>query len=142
MDDGVPKYIQALPRSLKIDVANEVHRSILNKVPMFRDLEEDVRFELAHSWQRVVYLPNDIIVSEGQIIKHMFIVTKGNVMISIKPAFSRIVLTTLVEGKFFGENSVLSHNDVEQTATVCDHHNNNRHHHCLTRVVSLNVSTT
>jgi hypothetical protein len=62
-------------------------------------------FVLAKYWRRVIFLPADVIVSEGDAIKCLYIVLRGRVGMSIKlqAGMRPLQLVDLEEGGFFGE---------------------------------------
>jgi len=105
-----PEYIDALPDSLQVALASEMHSKIFSKLPLFRDLPPDAVFFLANNWSRQVFTPKDVIVKEGTPSTRLYFVLRGTVRVSAKNGFLSVQLAELEEGAFFGETSVLGNN--------------------------------
>ena len=65
-----------------------------------------------------MYMPNDIIVEQGEIIHRLYIIIRGKVRVSLKEGFSRMVISEIGVGGFFGESAMLSDGAVPQQNTV------------------------
>ena len=53
------EQLDQLPKSLQIQLASEMHKHLLSRIPVFSSLEPAAAFELVESWQREIYIPND-----------------------------------------------------------------------------------
>jgi len=107
-----PFPLDALPDSLQIEVAVEVNRHLIEKVPIFHDMSPEATFDIISSLVRKVYLPGDDIISEGDTSREMYLLVRGNVKVLV----DEMEVADLEEGSFFGENALLS--DTPRNATV------------------------
>jgi len=91
-----------LPESLRTDIALQLNRRILRKVPLFQGAGEDFLREVVLLLEPRIYMPNDLVVQEGDPGDAMFFVSSGTV-----EAFSEsdpsIAPILMGEGSYFGE---------------------------------------
>jgi CRP-like cAMP-binding protein len=82
-----------------------MHRDIVAKVPLLQPLTARAVFAIARVWKKLVYLPNDEIVSEGDSVDSLYFVVRGLVGITYNAGLgaSKKSLIDLQEGGFFGE---------------------------------------
>lgn len=108
---GFTTEVATLPRSLQLELFQEINRAYFAKVPILNMLPPMAIFVLAKYWKRAVYLNNDVIVSEGDIIRALHIVLRGKVRMSIKlqVGMAPMKLVDLDEGGFFGEECCRLH---------------------------------
>jgi len=107
-----PFPLDALPDSLQIEVAVEVNRHLIEKVPIFHGMSPEATFDIISSLVRKVYLPGDDIISEGDTSREMYLLVRG----SVKVLVDEMEVADLEEGAFFGENALLT--DTPRNATV------------------------
>jgi CRP-like cAMP-binding protein len=118
VDSDASQYIQSLPNSLQVGLAQEMHRSILSKISIFADLPSEAIFFLVQNWARSVFMPKDVIVWEGDVIDRLYIVLRGGVTVSVRHGYTRLVIAELKEGAFFGETAMLASDPIAQQHTV------------------------
>jgi hyperpolarization activated cyclic nucleotide-gated potassium channel 2 len=99
--------VESLPKSLQLELFQEMHSAYLHKVPALKPLPPMATFFLSKKWSRVIYLPDDEIVQEGSPILALYFVLRGRVGMSIKlhVGMRALRLVDLTEGGFFGEDS-------------------------------------
>ena len=121
-DEGVeqqaPQIMTTLPATLQVELAQEMHRQMMMKIPLFSSLSPQAIFFLVNNWTRSVYMPQDRIIREGDVINRMYIIIRGVVQVSIKTGGTRLIIAELDEGQFFGESTMLSDKLVEQKHTI------------------------
>eukprot|EP00002_Diphylleia_rotans_P021030 TRINITY_DN4088_c0_g1_i2.p1 TRINITY_DN4088_c0_g1~~TRINITY_DN4088_c0_g1_i2.p1 ORF type:complete len:256 (-),score=55.03 TRINITY_DN4088_c0_g1_i2:243-1010(-) len=103
-----------LPRDLQTEVALHVHRTLLQKVPLFREAGEAFIRALALRIKPELCPPEDFIFREGEPGAEMYFISRGRVRVI--GADSVTVLRELGEGSHFGEIAILS--NVMRTASV------------------------
>lgn len=106
--------VDELPFSLKIQVATELHRDILAKVPIFAGATPEFIRDIILHMSPVVFTPGDFVVRKGEIGEEMFFISKGSV--DVVSEDESIVFATLHEGAFFGEIALLL--STPRTATI------------------------
>jgi voltage-gated potassium channel len=111
-DDDVD-MIGNLPESFRMDFAFHLNKGILEKVPMLSDANEYIIKELALKLTAHVFVPSDVIFSEGDKGNKMYFINQGTVEVSQK---DQGTITTLSDGDFFGEISLLK--DTKRNATI------------------------
>jgi glucose-6-phosphate 1-dehydrogenase len=97
-----------------------IHREQFQRVPLFRDADAVTLHNLAMMLKPAVFAPGECIVCAGELGQAMYIIARGEVEV-LDPAGK--VLTTLREGDFFGELSLLLNKPRTATvraATECD----------------------
>eukprot|EP00937_MAST-01D_sp_MAST-1D-sp2_P004043 g4043.t1 len=104
--------LQSLPSVLKVELAFEVKAQYLEVVPVFADLPRPTMHALMHVVYRRVFLPNEVIITEGEVGDTLFVVQKGSVALEKDGVHLRV----LVDGSYFGEQSFLQ--GVARSATA------------------------
>merc|ERR1711988_1683784 len=104
-EDIFDREVEMLPRSLQLELFQEMHGAYLSKVPALKPLPPMATFFLSKRWSRQIYLPDDVIATEGGPITALHFVLRGRVGISIKlhVGMRALRLVDLTEGGFFGE---------------------------------------
>jgi voltage-gated potassium channel len=106
--------VDELPFSLRIQVATELHREIIAKVPMFAGASSAFIRDIILNMVSVVFTPGDYVVRKGEIGEEMFFISRGSV--DVVSEDESIVFATLQEGAFFGEIALLL--STPRTATI------------------------
>jgi CRP-like cAMP-binding protein len=91
-------------------------QEVLKKVILFKYLSPSELDSLASRLQRREIAKGTVIFKEGSDGQEMFLITKGEVEISITRNDSKLVLAELGESSFFGEMALIT--DKPRTATV------------------------
>jgi glucose-6-phosphate 1-dehydrogenase len=81
-----------------------INRDVLEKVSLFQGGDPVFLHNLAMMLQPVVYSPGDLIIRQGEIGGEMYFICRGRVEVLDRAG---AVLSTLGEGDFFGEISLL-----------------------------------
>lgn len=104
-----------LPPYLRMEVALDMNRKIIEKVPLFQAALDNRMFisSLVMSLIPRVMLPNTLIVKQGDVAQEMFFIASGTVEIILEDG---TVVASLQSGSFFGEIALL-HN-TRRTASV------------------------
>ena len=89
-------------------------RTILKKIPIFRDLTARDLMRLERVLHRREYRQDEVIFHQGDPGLGMYIIESGTVSIMLVP--SRLELAELYDGEFFGELSLLD--DSPRTASA------------------------
>jgi len=91
-----------LPESLRTEIALQLNRRILQKVPLFQGAGEDFLREVVLLLEPRIYMPGDLIFREGDSGDAMFFVSSGTVeaFSESDPSLDPILLG---EGSYFGE---------------------------------------
>lgn len=109
------EILQDLPPYLRMEVAMDMNRKIIEKVPLFQAAGDNRMFisSLVLSLLPRMVTPGAMIVKQGDVAQEMFFIASGKVEIVIEGGK---VVATLPEGSFFGEIALL-HN-TRRTASV------------------------
>jgi CRP/FNR family cyclic AMP-dependent transcriptional regulator len=91
-------------------------QEVLKKVILFKYLSPSELDSLASRLQRREVAKGTVIFKEGSDGQEMFLITKGEMEISITRNESKLVLAELGESSFFGEMALIT--DKPRTATV------------------------
>ena len=91
-------------------------QEVLKKVILFKYLSPSELDSLASRLQRREIAKGTVIFKEGSDGQEMFLITRGEVEISITRNDSKLVLAELGESSFFGEMALIT--DKPRTATV------------------------
>ena len=90
-----------------IDTINAIYERLKN-VPFFAPLSDEETERLADAAHLRIFAPDEPIVRQGQPGGSMFVVHKGSVNINVLEDGSPKTVSTLREGEFFGEMSLLT----------------------------------
>jgi CRP/FNR family cyclic AMP-dependent transcriptional regulator len=82
---------------------------LLRRVPIFAGLSENQLILLSNNLLKEIYPKNHVLVHEGQLSDHMFIIISGRVKVQITNQEEKrdVILAVLGPGEFFGEMSLI-----------------------------------
>lgn len=103
-----------LPESLREELALAMRRDLIQKVPFFRDADEDLLRDIVMALRPIVYIPGSYVIREGEVGDCMYIISSGAVEVVSQDG--RRVFTVLPEGSFVGEMALIF--QTERTASV------------------------
>lgn len=113
--------INDMPRSLALDVRVELYKGLLDRVPLFKGVEDTFVRQLVKLVTLEFYMPDEYIIRKDDVGKEMFFIQRGICHVvaddEVTPLF------TLPTGSFFGEIAlVLSERRSASVAagTACD----------------------
>jgi hypothetical protein len=102
--------VSALPKSLQLGIFDEMHRDIIERVPIFLRLGHQAVFAIAREWRRQIFLPEDLIVKEGTPVAALYFIVRGTVRMGTMQTVlnnaagdSMLTLIDIPPGGFFGE---------------------------------------
>ena len=113
--------LQGISQSLRSEVVLYNHRDRLEHVPHFARAPTPFLSRIAQLLQPSVFGPNDMVMEEGQVNLHVYLVTKGRVQIEHNWA-ADMELEGIVSEPYglLGERSMLSHAPADATCrTLC-----------------------
>jgi voltage-gated potassium channel len=99
------EIMQDLPYSLRMNVALYMNKSIIEKIPLFKNANENIIKEIVLQLKPVIFTPGDYIFRLGEEGQHMYFISNGSV--EIVDEEKGIVFATLSEGSYFGEMALL-----------------------------------
>lgn len=103
-DSEALMLLRELPPSMFADIANYLHRDMVEKVPMFHGCNPGFITALVTRLVPHVYLANQVIIRAGDIGKEAYFISRGAVEVAGAEGKR---LAVLREGAFFGEIAVL-----------------------------------
>jgi len=92
-----------------LDRGKDQRVAILQKVGLFKGLRRRVLMKLLVDLVEKEYPPGEVIFSEGESGKALYIVLAGSVVISKRQNNSEKVLAELAAGSYFGELALIDH---------------------------------
>ncbi|CAO1368652.1 unnamed protein product [Diamesa tonsa] len=97
------------------------YTDFLKSVPIFKDLPEDTLIKISDVLEECYYQKGDYIIRQGARGDTFFIISKGQVKVTIRPqdAFEEKFIRTLGKGDFFGEKA-LQGDDLRTANIICD----------------------
>ena len=113
--------INDLPRSLALDVRVELYMGLLERVPLFKGVEDTFVRQLVKLVTLDFYMPDEYIIRQDDVGKEMFFIQRGVCHVLADDELTP--LFTLPTGSFFGEIAlVLSERRSASVAagTACD----------------------
>jgi CRP/FNR family transcriptional regulator, cyclic AMP receptor protein len=93
--------------SWALDEEKERRVAILQKVHLFKGLRRNLLMKLLVDLVEKEYKPGELIFSEGEIGKALYVVLEGSVTIAKKCNEDRAVLAELTAGSYFGELALI-----------------------------------
>jgi hypothetical protein len=106
-------FLSGLPRGLASEISLHLKQEILDRIPLFKNLESDFIEEVALNLKPDVYTPGEYVFKEGRPARRMYLVIKGTLEVVRKDG---TVINVLQEGNFFGEIALFT--DQPRTASV------------------------
>eukprot|EP00111_Clytia_hemisphaerica_P021482 TCONS_00063203-protein len=113
------EILSEVSKPLRDDIVNHNCRDLIECVPFLREGGPDFITQVTNSLTFDVYLAGDIIIKEGTFGDEMFFIRNGSVDVIASGQY----VTTLVEGDYFGEITMLTSARRVATitaVTVCD----------------------
>lgn len=105
-----------LPKTLKTEIAVQVHLATLKQVKVFADVEPGLLKEIVLKLRSQVYSPGDYICKKGEPGREMYLVRSGRLQVIQED--TEAVIATLYEGSYFGEISILNLSDTGNRRTA------------------------
>ena len=105
-----------LPKTLKTEIAVQVHLATLKQVKVFADVEPGLLKEIVLKLRSQVYSPGDYICKKGEPGREMYLVRSGRLQVIQED--TEAVIATLYEGSYFGEISSLNLSDTGNRRTA------------------------
>ncbi|HED10566.1 MAG TPA: cyclic nucleotide-binding domain-containing protein [Caldithrix abyssi] len=105
MGHSESEFLEGLPKSLRADVERHLKRKILDKIPLFKDADDNFLDAIAFRLKPVLATPGDYIIREGEEGNEMYIVIKGKLQ-GYQNAHPEKTFV-LREGTFFGEIALI-----------------------------------
>lgn len=100
------KILNDLPQYLRVEVALDMNRKIVEKVELFKNSSRMFIGSVVLSLMPRMTLPGTAIVRRGEIGREMYFIASGCVNI-LSPKDDKTVLVKLREGSFFGEIALI-----------------------------------
>lgn len=100
-----PELVADLSPGLKTQVTILTHFAMIKRVPFFRDASERCVRDIVDVMQMGLYVPDEFVITEGDMGDEMFFIKKGECQIFL--ARSNHVIATLKEGDYFGETGII-----------------------------------
>jgi voltage-gated potassium channel len=98
-------FIAGLPDGLKTEVELFLKRDILERIPIFRGINDNFLREVSLHLRPVVYTPGDFIFKKGERGSEMYFLIKGK--LNVITGDESKILNTLSDGDFFGELALI-----------------------------------
>jgi len=97
------------------------YSDFLKSVPIFKDLPEDTLIKISDVLEECYYQKGDYIIRQGARGDTFFIISKGQVRVTIRPqdSFEEKFIRLLGKGDFFGEKA-LQGDDLRTANIICD----------------------
>mmetsp|Transcript_9126 Transcript_9126/g.13739 ORF Transcript_9126/g.13739 Transcript_9126/m.13739 type:complete len:972 (+) Transcript_9126:335-3250(+) len=107
--------LNELSPELRFAVLRHVNSGLLDKVPIFREIQEAIsEFTILQTavmhMQYQVFRPQEIVIREGGLSDEIFFITKG-ACILVK--WGRITVNVLTEGSYYGESGFLANSNAK-----------------------------
>lgn len=99
------EVLKSLPRTLKSDVIHQVVGPLFKKIPFFQTCSEPLEYFILEMFESRVFLHGDALMIAGDIGREMFIIEKGNVIVTSPDR--TIIYARLSAGDYAGESSLL-----------------------------------
>jgi voltage-gated potassium channel len=98
-------FIAGLPDGLKTEVELFLKRDILERIPIFKGINDNFLREVSLHLRPVVYTPGDYIFKKGDRGSEMYFLIKGK--LNVITGDESKILNTLSDGDFFGELALI-----------------------------------
>lgn len=107
-------FISKLPIGLQNEVSLFLKRDILDKIPLFKEIDDRFLREMSLHLRPLVFTPGEYVFREGDKGNEMFFVIHGNLEVIYSD--ENILKNTLNDGDFFGEIALFK--NINRTASV------------------------
>lgn len=107
-------FISRLPAGLQNEVSLFLKRDILNKIPLFKEIDEVFLREMSLHLRPMVYTPGEYVFREGDKGNEMFFVIHGK--LEVISGDENKLKSTLTDGDFFGE--IVLFKNINRTASI------------------------
>lgn len=94
-----------LPRRIQAEMVFHINRTIINKVPFFKDAQKDFIEELMAKLEHRIYIPDERVFSAGDPGDTMYFISSGEIAIL---SAKKQRLATLGDGNYFGELALIT----------------------------------
>ena len=103
-------FMNDLSPALRLKMKMFMHKDMVTKLPFFQDVENDkleqqIVHEIVVRLQPQIYMPEEVIIRQGDYGDNMYFIEKGEVLVIEESSGS--ALQTLFPGDFFGEGALL-----------------------------------
>lgn len=95
-----------LPAALRIELARELSRPILDRVPFLRGASEPFLRELVRHLRPAVFTPGELVLRRGDLGHRIYFIRRGTVEVLAHDERTR--MATLGDGDYFGELALLT----------------------------------
>jgi len=109
------EIMNELPGPLQQRVAMCVNGEALQSIPFFAGCDEGMQQYLVSMLKPRVFLPNDLLITAGEVGKEMYMIERGTCIVSNED--KTVSYTVLKEGDYFGESCLLG--ATVRMASVC-----------------------
>ncbi len=109
--ESFKEIIDEFPRVSEVMVdfyKNRVLNNLLALSPLFEQLKAEEREKVVEKFQLMVKDKDTIIVREGEVGDHLYLIHSGEVEVYTEKEGRKVVLAHLREGEFFGEISLIT----------------------------------
>ena len=103
MNDDEEEILTELPSGLKHEIQTYLNIAPLSRTLLFKGCSEACLKDAAHSLQRKVVNPNEMIIKRGDVGYEMYIIAHGSVRVIIDSQ----TVATLGKGQSFGETALI-----------------------------------
>ena len=107
-------FISQLPVGLQSEVSLFLKRDILNKIPLFKGIDDRFLREMSLHLRPMVYTPGEYVFREGDKGDEMFFVIQGK--LEVISGDENKLKSTLSDGDFFGE--IVLFKNLNRTASI------------------------
>lgn len=106
-----------LPESLRVELMVQMNAEVCRSSGFFKNINPIATFELFNEMERIVFIPGDRIIQEGELDLFMYILLKGRVQLTKYDdvEHTEIPIRIMTGDSVFGENGLLG---LQRTASV------------------------
>jgi len=97
--------ISDLPDSLKNEISLYLHKNLIDRVPFFKDTDEDFIGEIILKLRAEIFLPGDYVFRKGDVGNCMYFIGSG--LVNVLSEDESSILATLQDGDYFGEIALI-----------------------------------
>jgi hypothetical protein len=107
-------FISKLPAGLQNEVSLFLKREILEKIPLFKGIDDRFLREMSLHLRPLIFIPGDYVFKEGDKGNEMFFVIRGK--LEVISELETKTKNTISDGDFFGEIALFK--NINRTASV------------------------